>query len=99
MFYSHDVEASRFHLFATYISTVLNGRDEYRNLVDAILEETHSYSSGQKNIYKINKAYAPLVIYLNQADSSFFDALESKCIKREDYKHVYEILSECKAGQ
>lgn len=99
MFYSHNVEASKFNLFTTLVSTLLNGKDEYKSFVDGVIEEAHNYSVGMKSIYNIDKDNAPIVIYLSQADSPFFKEVESKYLKQEDYKHVYDILSETKVEE
>ncbi|MBT9392965.1 hypothetical protein KLP40_07310 [Hymenobacter sp. NST-14] len=93
MFYSHSVEASKFDLFTSLLSTLLKGKYEYKNFVDAIFEETHNYANGRKNIYNINKENAPIVVFLNQNDSEFFKEIEVNQIKHQDYEHVYQLLN------
>lgn len=96
MFYSHNVEASKFRLFTTLVSTLLDGKEEYKGLVDGVIKEAHSYCAGMKSIYSIEKENAPIVLFLSQADSSYFQVLENKSLNKEDYEHVFEILSESK---
>ncbi|MGI4887295.1 MAG: hypothetical protein ACRYFR_20245 [Janthinobacterium lividum] len=93
MFYSHSIADSKFSLFTTVVSTFLNGRSEYKELVDGVIEEAHNYVLGKKNIYDISRENASIVIFLSQADTDFFKNINSECIVKQDYEHVYEVLN------
>lgn len=94
MFYSHSVEDSKFNLFTSLISTLIDGKNEYKNFVDCVIQDSADLVNNHKTMYELSRDTFPIAVYLADQDPDFFKAIDAKGkeVGVDEYRHVYEIL-------
>jgi hypothetical protein len=92
MLYSHSHQEQSFDYFASFLRNVLRGEDQYKALVEPVIEDVRSLAKKEKDYYKIVNQSFDVIVYLAQKDPDFFTQLDRELTTR-DYEHILELIT------
>ncbi|MFI5219006.1 MAG: hypothetical protein ACHQNT_05905 [Bacteroidia bacterium] len=92
MLYSHSIESEKLNIFSLYLSSILEGNNNYKNEVDNVLKETHELATGMKNYYNINRDYFPIIVFFFREAPDFFTQHTFERTDDKVYKGVFDIM-------
>ena len=92
MLYSHSHQEQSFDYFASFLRNVLRGEDQYKALVEPVIEDVRSLAKKEKDYYKIANQSFDVIVYLAQKDPDFFTQLDRELTKK-DYEHILELIT------
>lgn len=94
MLYSHNLEDEKLNLFSLFLSKVINGESSYTPIVNDIIEQTHLYVCGKKDLYEIKRDSINIVLLLAESKKDFFKKLDKnpERYNKEIYTKVLDIV-------
>ncbi|NSL89331.1 hypothetical protein ECE50_020990 [Chitinophaga sp. Mgbs1] len=93
MFYAHSLEDNKFDFFISFLGHVLKGDENYKSLVQPIIEEAHALANGSKNFYTIDRDGFPIIVYLVEKEHEFFKTLNPAALSLSQYDHIYNLVN------
>lgn len=94
MFYSHSIEDDKFDFFVSFLGHILKGDNQYRDLVIPIISDAHTLSTGEKNVYTIDRNSFPIIVYLVEKEKDYFQQLDINALNNSHFEHILEIVSQ-----
>lgn len=94
MLYSHTIQDEKFNLFKIFISHILEGDEDYKKVVDPVIEQTQKLINGLEDYYTIDRGDYPIIVYLSQKAPELIKNLSTTDLKNKDYKDILKILTE-----
>jgi hypothetical protein len=90
MLRSKSIAQNNIELFQFFIQETLSGNDNYRSMVENLLEETKDLTIGEKSIYNINRENFPIIVFLSERLPDFFRGIDIRMLKQKDYELILE---------
>ncbi|GEO05614.1 hypothetical protein AAE02nite_32780 [Adhaeribacter aerolatus] len=97
MYYSHTIEDNKIGLFTSFVKSLIEGRQEYKPVVNNVIEEAHALALGNKTLFNIDRDSYPIVVLLEENDPDFFKTVDSNKADEGVYQKVLNILTEQKS--
>ena len=95
MLYSHNQENEKLQQFNIFLDQALKGNAVYASVVNDVILETHQYTSGEKNLYNINRDLMNIILLLSEVDKNYFAQLQDNpaAYDQETYSKVKDIIN------
>lgn len=93
MFQSHSLQEEKFDFFVQFLRNILNGKEEYKELVRPIIIDAHLYATNQKDIYNINRDGFPIIVFLAEKDKIFFEEINPDVVSNQQYETILKMAS------
>lgn len=92
MLHSRSIQNQKLSLFASMLESLINGNTHYEQLLFPVINDAYELSRGIKNYYTINRDEYPVIVYLVKNDKEYFQKLDIKNIKQDNYQHILSSL-------
>jgi len=96
MLYSHNQENEKLKQFTIFLDHAVKGNAQYASVVNDVIQETHRYVSGDKNIYNINRDLMHIILLLSETDKKYFVDLADNPERYDNhtYRKVLEMIKQ-----
>ena len=73
----------------------MKGDNQYANLVNNVIQETHQFTIGEKTLYNINRDSINIILLLSELDKNYFEGLAEnpQNYGKQTYTKVLELIS------
>lgn len=72
MLYSYNQENEKLTQFAVLLERAAKGEANYISVANEIIQETHQFAKGEKNLYNISRDLTNIILLLSEADKDYF---------------------------
>lgn len=94
MFFSHDPEIEKLENFQSYLLSIVEGRESFKDLVDGVLTESKKLAQGDTDHYQIDRDNFFVITFLAGKLAAFLKELNTEALANTDYEKVLTKLKE-----
>lgn len=92
MLYSHSHQAQSFDYFVSFLRNVLQGEEQYKELVKPVIDDAKSLARKEKDVFAVANQGFDVIVYLAHKDPGFFSDLEDM-LSKQDYEHILDLVT------
>lgn len=92
MLYSHSHQEQSFDYFASFLRNVLRGENQYKALVEPVIEDVKSLAKNEKDFFKVSNQSFDVIVYLAQKEPNYFIHLGAN-LTNQDYEHILGLVT------
>lgn len=92
MLYSHSHQEQSFDYFASFLRNVLRGENQYKALVQPVIDEAKLLARQEKDVFKVANQGFEVIVYLAQKDPEFFTCLNRE-LSEKDYQYILDLIT------
>jgi hypothetical protein len=90
---SHSAQEQTFDYYASFLRNILSGREDYKPLVQPIIDNTKSLVENHLDYFSIDRNGFDVIVYLAKKEPAFFTQLNPANVTNEQYAHILELIT------
>jgi hypothetical protein len=88
MIFSHSPENEKFFLFSIFLQNLIEGDENYEDIVKPIISDAHKLVLHKKNYYDIDRENYSIILYLSKNYKDVFEKIDPDNINSDQYKQI-----------
>lgn len=93
MLKSHSSQEQTFDYYASFLRNILNGQENYKVLIQPVINDTKLLVEKQTDYFSINRKGFGVIVFLAKKAPNFFTELNTENISNEDYAHILQLIT------
>lgn len=93
MLRSHSNQEQTFDYYASFLRNILSGQDNYKALIQPVIDDTKSLVEKRLDYFSINRNGFEVIVYLAKKAPDFFSELNTENVSNEDYAHILQLIT------
>lgn len=93
MLMSHSAHEQIFDYYASFLRNILEGRDNYKPLIQPIIKDAKSLAEKELDYFSIDRNGFDVIVYLANKEPNFFISLNTDNVSNAEYAHILDLIT------